>query len=127
MKEVAQLRILGERFEEQGDYESAEAVLRKALHLEEGRLGSDHPSLASDLYNLGVLCYALDKYADAEFFLTRAWMIEKRHLGKLHPETVSTLNLLSELYFDEGYHSEEARTVFFAPPQASENGQPLYH
>lgn len=100
MKRARELKRLGNSYEERGDYESAELLFRKALSMQEKQLGNEHPSIASDLYNLGLLCYALQKYNDAELFLMRAWAIERKSLGLMHPETLSTLEALSEIHYD---------------------------
>ncbi|MGH9550511.1 MAG: tetratricopeptide repeat protein [Terriglobales bacterium] len=100
MKQVAELRRLGDLYEDRGDYESAELLFRKALSVQEQELGEEHPLLAPDLYNLGLLCYALEKFNDAETFLMRAWAIERTSFGPMHPETLATLEALSELYYD---------------------------
>jgi tetratricopeptide (TPR) repeat protein len=100
MTPAAELKLLGDQYEERGDYESAELLFRRALSDQEARLGEDHPSLALDLYNLGLLCYAMEKFGDAETFLMRAWMIERKLYGPVHPQTLATLEALNELYFD---------------------------
>jgi tetratricopeptide (TPR) repeat protein len=97
---VIELKRLGDHYEELGDYESAELLFRNALTVQESEVGEEHQSLAVDLYNLGLLCYSLEKYNDAETFLMRAWAIERRCLGPMHPNTLATLEALSELYYD---------------------------
>jgi len=97
---AAELKRLGDQYAELGDYESAELLLRNALSAQERELGEEHPSLSVDLYNLGLLCYALDKFNDAETFLMRAWAIERKCFGPMHSDTLATLEALSELYYD---------------------------
>ncbi len=92
--------------------------------MQEKELGEEHPSLSIDLYNLGLLCYAMEKYTDAETMLMRAWAIEKSHFGPMHYETLATLEALSELYYDANrnveieykvLHSSANRTSHHAP------------
>src|SRR5580658_9966738 len=97
---VIELKRLGDQYEEQGDYESAELLFRKAVSVQEQEVGEEHPSLTVDLYNLGLLCFALGKYYDSESFLMRAWSIERTHLGPMHHQTLATLEALSEVYYD---------------------------
>src|ERR1700733_4704926 len=75
MKDSVQLKRLGEMYVEQGDLESAELLFRKALSADEVS-APDTMALAEDLYNLGLLCYALDNHSEATSFLMRAWKIE---------------------------------------------------
>jgi tetratricopeptide (TPR) repeat protein len=103
---VVKLKQLGDHYEEMGDYESAELLFRRALAVQEKEVGEDHPSLAVDLYNLGLLCYAQSKFLDAETMLTRAWAIELNSFGPVHPETVATLDALSEIYYDANRNVE---------------------
>jgi tetratricopeptide (TPR) repeat protein len=99
MKDSVQLKRLGEMYVEQGDLESAELLFRKALSIDE-LLVPDTVALAEDLYNLGLLCYALDNHSEATNFLMRAWKIERIVLGDMHAETLSTFNVLSEIHCD---------------------------
>lgn len=71
---------LADAFEEHGHYESAAQILYSALRLKESELGVDHPDLADDLYNLGLLCWVIDEPAEAQRFLLRAYDIYKRRL-----------------------------------------------
>lgn len=103
---VIELKKLGDTYEEQGDYESAELIYRRALAIQEKELGEEHPTLSVDLYNLGLLCYAMQRYTEAEVFLMRAWAIERTHFGPMHHETLATLEALSELYYDANRNVE---------------------
>lgn len=123
-----ELKRLGEMYEEQGDYESAELLFRNALSMNEKQLGEDHPNIAVDLHNLGLLCYALEKYNDAETFLMRAWAIERRVLGPMHQETLATLEALSELYYDANRNVDvEYRGLISAPAKSAHGPVHLYH
>lgn len=129
MKHVSELKRLGDQYEEQGDYESAELLFRKALADQELSLGDEHPGLAPDLYNLGLLCYALEKYIDAESFLMRAWAIERKSCGPMHPTTLATLEALSELYYDadRNVQLEYKGSFIYAHNRHSHMPAPGYH
>jgi tetratricopeptide (TPR) repeat protein len=99
MKDSFQLKRLGEMYIEQGDLESAELLLRKALSIDE-LLVPDTVALAEDLFNLGLLCYSMDNHSEATDFLMKAWKIERSLLGDLHSETLNTFNVLSEIHAD---------------------------
>ena len=72
-----------------GDLHSAESLLREALAIQEARLGSDHPALATTLNNLAIACEAIDKLPDAERFYRRAYAIALDSFDGSHPQ-VST-------------------------------------
>ena len=61
---------------------------RRALAIDEKALGPDHPGVATDLNNLGLLLMAEGDYAAAEPLLRRALAIKERALG---PDSSSTI------------------------------------
>jgi tetratricopeptide (TPR) repeat protein len=80
-----------------GDYEVAEAVLERALTLDEQALGTDHPHVARDANNLaGVLRDLGDGYG-ARMALEYALSIYRRALGADHPTTRAVAGNLSRL------------------------------
>jgi tetratricopeptide (TPR) repeat protein len=122
------MKQLGDHYEAIGDYENAELLFRRALAVQEREVGEDHPSLAIDLYNLGLLCYAQSKFLDAETMLTRAWAIERSTFGPVHPETMATLDALSEVYYDANRNVEmEYRGMTSAPLPYGQPTRHLYH
>ncbi len=68
-----------------GDYVSAERLLREVVLLQEARLGPSHPELANTLNNLGVVCDFVDKPADAELCYRRAYAIAAAAFEPDHP------------------------------------------
>jgi hypothetical protein len=69
----------------QGDYATAERLLRKAAVLQEASLGPLHPELAHTLNNLGVVCEIVDNPIDAEHYFRRACAIATAVLEPDHP------------------------------------------
>ena len=67
MQDALELKKLGEMYVEQGDYESAELLFRKVVGIDE-QLAPDSVALSEDLYNLGLLCSALEKHVEARAF-----------------------------------------------------------
>lgn len=125
---VFDLKLLGDQYEESGDYESAELLYRKALSQQEVSLGEDHPSLAVDLYNLGLLCFAMEKFSDAESLLMRAWSIERHHYGATHPCTQATLEALSDVYYDADRNVEMEYTgLALSNRTGFSPAKPVYH
>jgi tetratricopeptide (TPR) repeat protein len=127
MKSASQLKSMGEWYEENGDYESAELMLRSAILMEEQLVGEDSLELVTDLHNLGLLCYALEKYEEAEALLRRAWMIETQKLGPMHPDTLATLNAISDLSCDWQKEGDGKGKYFAFPISQTKNGSRVYH
>ncbi|MDQ2716361.1 MAG: tetratricopeptide repeat protein [Chloroflexota bacterium] len=87
-------------------YRSAEPLYRRALHIYEQALGSEHPSKGSTLHALATLAQDQGKYAEAEPLYRRALHIYEQALGPEHPDVAYPLNHLALLYSDQGKYSE---------------------
>jgi hypothetical protein len=68
-----------------GDYTTAERLLRQAAVLQEASLGPLHPDLAHTLNNLAVVCEIVDNPIDAEHYFRRACAIATAVLEPDHP------------------------------------------
>jgi len=110
--------------EANGEYEAAEPIFVQALTMKEKALGSEHPDLAEDYYNAGLLCFVQDKYEQAEVYLTRSLRIDERALGADDPELLSTLEHLAEVFFNQGsYEKAEKYYRRFLDLHAKTRGQ----
>jgi len=67
-----------------GDYSEAERLLREAAAIQEARLGSLHPDLASTLNNLALVCERTNKFDEAERGYRRAHAIAVASLSPGH-------------------------------------------
>jgi tetratricopeptide (TPR) repeat protein len=76
-------------------------LLDRALEALERRLGETHPDLAEDLFNLGLLLFAGERYERARYVLIRALTIQTKHLGFDHPDVKETLDVLAALNGEE--------------------------
>ena len=81
------LNNLAELYREQGKYEEAEPLYRRAIAIGEKVLGPEHPRLAIWLNNLALLYLALGKYGEAEPLYRRSLGIFEKVLGKGHRST----------------------------------------
>lgn len=124
MKDVYELKRLGELYLEKGDYQTAEMLFRKAIGVEEMR-APNTVSLAQDLYNYGLICSALGNLRDAQNSLMRAWSIERTILGPMHPETMETLKSLTDIYNEE--ENQVTSDFFFFVPPHKAAGDVAYH
>ena len=57
--------------------------------------GSDHPTVAANLNNLGAVYFFEGRYGEAEPLFRRALDIQERALGHDHPDVAKTLNNLA--------------------------------
>jgi hypothetical protein len=63
----------------------AEPLYRRALAINEKRLGPDRPTVATGLNNLAVLLQATNRLAEAEPLMRRALALNEKSLGADHP------------------------------------------
>ena len=70
-----------------GDLAGARAAFERALRIDEASFGPDHPNVASDVNNLGLVLQDLGDLAGARAAYERALAIFERFLGPEHPHT----------------------------------------
>ncbi|WP_016948832.1 tetratricopeptide repeat protein [Anabaena sp. PCC 7108] len=94
----------------QGLNEQAFFWFEQCLYTTENRLGSEHPTVAMSLNNLGSMCINQGHQKQADKYLTRAIKIYI-HLPKVHPNLALALNHLASLrQFQHRY--EEAISLY---------------
>ena len=93
-------------FYQQGKYEEAIGIAKKALDIAEKTLGPDHPDVATSLNNLAGLYRAQGQYAKAEPLYQRSLAIREKTLGPDHPDVATSLNNLAGLYQDQGQYAK---------------------
>ena len=85
---------------DQGKYDQAEPLYRRAIEIDESVLGKDHPDVANRYNNHAGLLQAQGMYDQAEPLYRRAIEILQTKLGLDHPNTVTVrknYNRLREL------------------------------
>lgn len=97
MTKAGYMVALAQTFEDNGDYERAAQILQSAIKLKEKEYGIEHPELGEDLFNLGLLCWAIDKQGEAQRLLSRSLDIYKRTFGSDHREVREIDNVIAEL------------------------------
>ena len=60
------MSLLADTLTHEGKYPEAEKAAREALEMDRRTLGSDHPSVLRDMFNLGGILTEEQHYADAE-------------------------------------------------------------
>jgi tetratricopeptide (TPR) repeat protein len=75
----------------------AERLMRRALAIDQARLGKDHPNVAIRLSNLALLMGDTNRLIKAERLMHRALAIDKATFGKDHPNVAEDLGNLGYL------------------------------
>ncbi|MBU1558141.1 tetratricopeptide repeat protein, partial [Patescibacteria group bacterium] len=102
LKEAEQLNEKVVELYQEGKYDEAIHLAKKALELLEKALGPDHPDVAISLNNLAALYRSKADYTRAEPLYVRALAIREKALGPDHPDVATSLNNLAFLYKSKG-------------------------
>ena len=78
-------------------HDQAELLMRRALLIDEKRLGKEHTTVATRLNNLALLLQTTNRFAEAEQLMRRAMQIDEKSFGKEHPKIATCLNNLAHL------------------------------
>jgi tetratricopeptide (TPR) repeat protein len=91
---------LGALYNDQGRYDQAEQLYKRALAIFEKVLGPDHHRVTEPLGNLATLYLEQARYAEAEPILKRALAVREKGLGPEHPDLATALHNLGSFYSD---------------------------
>ena len=86
--------------------------MRQALEIDEKSFGPEHPDVADDLRELGVIQRNANRAEEAEALLRRSLAIEEKNFGPQDPKLIPTLTELA-LFLSINEQIAEARQVFF--------------
>lgn len=115
---AAALNNLAAAVADQGRWEEAERLHRKALAMRRALLGAEAPAVARSLYGLAGVLMARHRAAEAEPLLLESHRILPRSSGSTHPHTVQTTARLVQLYESSGIPSEATRFRRLLPAPA---------
>ena len=87
-------------------FEQAEPLYQRVLHIREQALEPEHLQMAAPLNGLANLYKEQGKYEQAEPFYQRALTIRERHLGSTHRQTAKSLDGLAILYERQGKYEQ---------------------
>jgi len=102
----------------EGNYESAEEALKKALTIRKSVLGEDRPDVAQSLNNLAVVYSDQGKYDEAVPLLKQAISILEKVHGNHHISVAKSLSSLALIYINQGKYDhalpllEKAAAIF---------------
>lgn len=94
------LNHLGLFYSKKARHAEAEPLMRRALAIQEKKLGPDHPTVAIVVSNLAALLHATNRPAEAEPLYRRALAINEKNFGLDHPMVALCLNNLAQLLSD---------------------------
>ena len=114
------LSLLADTLTHEDKYPEAEKAAREALEMDRQALGSDHPSVLRDMFNLGGILTEEQHYADAEQIHKELIESARRVLGPQHPGTLVAMSTLATILDKEKRFAEAEklnRQVFEAQRQ----------
>jgi tetratricopeptide (TPR) repeat protein len=91
------LSWLGSSLMATANWTEAEALIRRALIIDEKSYGPEHPDVAISLDNLAVLLKVMNRLAEAEPLMRRALIIDEKRYGPEHPDVAISLDNLAVL------------------------------
>jgi eukaryotic-like serine/threonine-protein kinase len=100
------LSLLADTLTHERKYPEAEKAAREALETDRRTLGSDHPSVLRDMFNLAAILSEEQHYADAEEMYKELVESARRVLGPQHPGTLAAMSTLAALLDDEKRFAE---------------------
>ncbi len=105
------LSLLADTLTHERKYPEAEKAAREALEMDRRTLGSDHPSVLRDMFNLAGILTEEQHYADAEEMYKELIESARRVLGPQHPGTLVAKGTLA-MILDEEKRFAEAEKLY---------------
>jgi hypothetical protein len=96
LPDARQMFVAAEGAAADGDFASADELLRNVARIQEAELGPLHPDLASTLNNLAIVAEHLERWDDAESFYRRAATIAAASLPADHPMVAASRQNLED-------------------------------
>ena len=100
------LSLLADTLTHEEKYPEAERAAREALEMDRRALGSDHPSVLRDMFNLAGILTEEQHYADAEEMSKELIESARRVLGLQHPGTLAAKSNLGALLRKEQHYAD---------------------
>ena len=96
MRESLRLFKLGNEYVNQGDYDTAQRVLRTAVDIKNSISNRDNLDIALDYYKVGMLSLVVQKTQEAEYFFKNAllWQQSLDENNQDKKNTIAALSLL---------------------------------
>src|SRR5947209_10312148 len=102
------LNTLGAISIQKGDYDQAESLLMKGLHIYQQTIGMEHAFVTSCSGHLGDLYAFQKRYTEAVTSYQQVLQIYEKILGPWHSSTAVVIERLGNIYFvQKQYHQAE--------------------
>ena len=105
------LSLLADTLTHERKFPEGEKAAREALEMDRQALGSDHPSVLRDMFNLESILTEEGRYADAEVINKELIESARRVLGPQHPGTLVAMNTLA-MILDREKRFAEAENLY---------------
>ena len=122
LRDARHLLEMAEHAAIDGDFSSADELLRDAARLQEAEFGPLHPDLANTLNNLAIVAEKTGRPGDAERFYRRAAAIASASLPADHPIVAESRQNLEDFCREHGLPISEVTVM---PTAAPSSAQPL--
>jgi tetratricopeptide (TPR) repeat protein len=103
--EAAIRSTIGQTYLDLGLYPEARKQLERALDLQTGTLGPEHPGTVNTLNRLGRAADLQGDFAEAEALSGKALEVQRRVLGPEHPDTLNSMSNLANIYREQGKYA----------------------
>ncbi len=103
--ELAMARLqshLGDVYRVHDKLDESHAAFTRALQMQTGLLGTEHPDVAASYSGVGNVLFAQGKYVDAEQAQHKALAVLQSALGEDHPRVAGAYNSLGKAYGAQG-------------------------
>jgi tetratricopeptide (TPR) repeat protein len=84
-------------YKRQDRFAEALGLYQQVLGYYEKSRGPQHPSVATEIYNIGRIFEAEDKFAEAKQYYDRSLQLRSRGLGPEHPQLLATIGSLVDV------------------------------
>ena len=101
-REGTLLRAIGAVLFDQNDYTEALKHFRRALAIDEGVLGPEHPNVAASLNNIAIVLDRQGDYVGALEHFRQALAIDEEAHGPDHPSVAMSLNNIANVLYKQG-------------------------
>ncbi|MCA9682604.1 MAG: tetratricopeptide repeat protein, partial [Myxococcales bacterium] len=105
-------------------FRQAEEHYQKAVRIREANLGTEHPSVALNLHNLGEAQRLLGEYKAAKDTFARSLEIKRENLGPDHPSVTMTMTGLGRVQLELGEREAALELLEQAAKQRSDRDDP---
>jgi len=101
-RDVQRMLELAEKAAIDGDFSSADQLLRDAARLQEAEMGPTHPDLANTMNSLAIVAERTGRFSDAEAFYRRSAAIASQSLPADHPIVAESRKNLEDFCRERG-------------------------